>query len=382
MSETVESLDTRKRFLYPAGLIAIVAMGYFPITRTMLGQGDFPYHIGFAVALAQGELAVPHILLHALTAEGILLGLTPTAAITVVILGFQVLAAWGVSWLAQRSGASAGVAMSLGVSIVFVAPILPLEIAADADVYPAGYFLPNALNNPTVTAAKAFVPFLIELGVMLSGAAAVTWSWSRIAAIVVFAGLAKPHYVSCLFPVVVAACAWRWWGGHRVSWGPVLSFTIAGVAVLLWTAIGTTALVGGGTAIIAPLAVLRSWGGQDVAVDAVSIAARACSDGAFPITVLVLWPDARRFPALVLAWAAYGVGLAQGLLLAETGYRMLDGNFMWSPQLATFGVMAASAAWLGRSSARWNWRVMIAWSVLAIHVAYGVWWISARVAAR
>jgi hypothetical protein len=45
-------------------------------------------------------------------------------------------------------------------------------------------------------------------------------------------------------------------------------------------------------------------------------------------------------------------------------------------------VMAASAAWLGRSSAWWNWRVMIAWSVLAIHVAYGVWWISARVAAR
>ena len=57
------------------------------------------------------------------------------------------------------------------------------------------------------------------------------------------------------------------------------------------------------------------------------------------------------------------------------------GIFLWSPQLATFGVMAASAAWVGRSSAPWNWRAIIAWSVLVLHVAYGAWWISPRVEA-
>ena len=57
------------------------------------------------------------------------------------------------------------------------------------------------------------------------------------------------------------------------------------------------------------------------------------------------------------------------------------GIFLWSPQLATFGVMAASAAWVGRSSAPWNCRAIIAWSVLVLHVAYGAWWISARVEA-
>ena len=374
-------MDTKKKFLYPVGLIVIVAIGYFPITRIMVRQGDFPNHIGRAVALTYGELPVPHILFHALTAVGLMVGLTPAAAATAVTLGFQILAAWGVSWLAQRSGASAGVAMCLGVCLVCVAPILPLEIAVEADVYPAGYFLPNALNNPTVTAAKAFVPFLIELGVMVSGAASVVWSWSSVAVVIILAGLAKPHYVSCLFPVVVTACAWRWWDGHQVSWGRVLSFAIATVAVLLWTVFGTTALAGGGTPIIAPLAVLRTWGGVDVPVDALSIAARACSDLAFPIAILVLWPDARRFPPLLLAWAAYGIGLGQGLLLAEAGPRMTDANFMWSPQLATFGVMAASAAWLGRSSAQWNWRVIAAWSFLVLHVAYGAWLISARIAA-
>ena len=76
---------------------------------------------------------------------------------------------------------------------------------------------------------------------------------------------------------------------------------------------------------------------------------------------------------------AYGIGLGQGLLLVESGDRLHDGNFLWSPRLATFGVMGASAAWVGRSSAPWNRRAVIAWNVLVLHVAYGAWWISVRV---
>ena len=206
-SDTATTLDAARTWLYSAGLVAIVTIGYFPITRVMLRQGDFPGHIGFALALAQGELTVPHFLFHAVTVEGILLGLTSSAAAIATTIGFQVLAAWGVSWLARRSGACAGMAMCLGLCVVCVGPILPLEVAREADLYPVGYFLPNALHNPTVTAAKAFVPFLLELGVAVSGAAAAVWSWSSVAAIVMLAGLAKPHYVSCISPVVAAACA-------------------------------------------------------------------------------------------------------------------------------------------------------------------------------
>ena len=133
--------------------------------------------------------------------------------------------------------------------------------------------------------------------------------------------------------------------------------------------------------LFAPLLALQAGSDNLVTVDAVSIAARACSDLAFPIAVLVLWPGARLFPPLLVAWAAYAVGFGQALLLAETGSRVVDGNFLWSAQLATFGVMAASMAWLGRSSVRWNWRVIAGWSLLMLHVAYGLWWINARVAA-
>src|SRR4029453_17461730 len=108
----------------------------------MVRQGDFPYHIGFAVALTQGELQLPHFLFHALTALGVLFGIGATSAATLAMLGFQALAAWGVMWLGERSGASAPVAMCLGICVVLTAPILPRSVAAEADLYPAGYFLP------------------------------------------------------------------------------------------------------------------------------------------------------------------------------------------------------------------------------------------------
>ena len=345
----------------------------------MMSEGDFPNHIRRAVALTHGEVAVPHILFHTVTAAGLLAGLAPTAAAILATLGFQALAAWGVFWLARRSGAPVAFATCVGIGMVWVAPIFPLEVAADAPLYPYGYFVPNALHNPTVLAAKAFVPFLIVLGVMLTGASPTASRSSSIAIVVILAGLAKPHYVSCVLPVLAMVWAWRWWHGRQLSWRPILTFGIAAAAVLVWTAAGTVVLAGGGTPVVAPLAVLQTFGGEDIPVDALSIAARAGSDLAFPIAVLILWPSARRFRPLLLAWAAYGLALAQVLLLAEAGGRMHDGNFMWSPQLATFGVMAVSAAWVGRSSQRWNWRIVVASSVFVLHVAHGVWWIARRV---
>jgi hypothetical protein len=297
------------------------------------------------------------------------------------MLAFEVLAAWAVAWLAERAGAKPAVAAVLGICVVCVGPILPPNVALDADLYPAGYFLPNAVHSPTVTAAKAFVPFLIQLAAEISGFAAVAWSAAAGIALVALGGLAKPHYVSCLVPVVIIAGAWNWWSGRPLPWRRTAAFLAAAAALLAWTVIGTTMLAGGGTAIIAPLVVLHGWAGQTVPVDLVSIAARILSDLAFPIGVVALWPAAIRFAPMSIAWSAYGVAMAQALLLAETGHRMYDGNFMWGAQLATFGLMAAAAAWLGRSSVRWNWRLVPAWALLFAHVAYGVWWIQARVLA-
>jgi hypothetical protein len=62
---------------------------------------------------------------------------------------------------------------------------------------------------------------------------------------------------------------------------------------------------------------------------------------------------------------------------------MADGNFLWSAQLATFGLFAAHATVLaGRWSIdrpRQHWRLLMPAAVLGLHALYGVWWVMGRV---
>jgi hypothetical protein len=149
-------------------------------------------------------------------------------------------------------------------------------------------------------------------------------------------------------------------------------------AVLAWAQFGTIEFAGGGTAMLAPFAVL----GRYVPVDPVSVAQRLASDIAFPLSVAMLWPTtAFRFPALMLGWAAYAAALGQAYLLAESGARMYDGNFIWSGQMATFGLMTASMAFLAQSTAeqRAGWRSLAAWAVLLVQALYWSRWVIVRV---
>jgi hypothetical protein len=200
------------------------------------------------------------------------------------------------------------------------------------------------------------------------------WRWTLTAAIVILAGLAKPHYVSCILAATLTCAVLRAANGHAVPWKPLgLGVAFPAVLVVIWAASGNVALAEGGSATFAPLAVLGNY----VPVDASSITQRIASDIAFPLTVTAIWPvTVIRFPPMAVAWLAYLVGVGQALLLAETGSRMFDGNFIWSGQLATFGLVTAAAVFLGHvhSEGRASWRVVLPWAILLLHAAYGVGW--------
>jgi len=357
----------------------IVGLCYLAVTSTTVNQGDFPNHIKRAEALRVGIVQVPHILFHALMAIGLLAGGSSTVVAIGVTVGMQVAAALTALWYIRvTSGAAPWIGAMLAICLLAVGPIVPFDVAADQDLYPAGYFLPNSIHNPTVIAAKPFVPVLLAIGVSASGLSAqARFPIAVAAAFVLLAGIAKPHYVSCLVPAALACAAVRTLRHRRVPWAMTAWGLVAPAAVVIaWTVVGTTELSGGGSTIVAPLAVLRHY----APMDSVSVLQRIMSDIAFPIGVVALWPTARRFPALVVAWSAYGVGLSQAFLLAESGPRLLDGNFIWSPQLATFGLMTASAAFLAQRhmEGRYGWREAAAWLVLLLHVAYGGWWLWGR----
>jgi hypothetical protein len=78
----------------------------------------------------------------------------------------------------------------------------------------------------------------------------------------------------------------------------------------------------------------------------------------------------------VLSWLMFLVGLAYGLLLAETGERMFDGNWLWSGQLGAFALFVVNARLLieqGKSGSH-GWRINMAWLVFVCHLVAGLVW--------
>jgi hypothetical protein len=362
------------RWLSPLAVVVVVGAIYFPLTtRFLQGQGDFANHIERAENLTRGVLDVPHILFHTLVAAGIVGGADARDAALVVTLSLQIAASLAVLWY-LRVYTTAGPIVATVLAILVLAAG-PVTTPADRGLFMLGYFLPNAIHNPTVIAGKVFIPFLLAIGTSAIGWTTRPWIRGSMAApMVVLAGLAKPHYVSCVTAAAAAASAVRALNGGDVRWRLLgIGLGVPSAAVLGWAQFGTIEFAGGGTAILAPLAVL----GRYVPVDLASMLQRLASDIAFPLSVAVLWPaTVVRFPPLMLGWAAYGVGLGQALLLAESGSRMFDGNFLWSGHMATFGLMTASAACLAEESSggRFGCRSVVAWTILLVHVAFWSWW--------
>ena len=366
-------------------LACLAAAWALPIAMAMIDDGDYRSHVAAAVDLARGIVRVPHVLFHSLVAGAVLAGFSPGAAGVAATVALQAGSALAVGWYIRVATPDTPALTTIlsSLAVLLCGPILPP--GTDRDLYMTGYFLPNAIHNPTVIAAKPFVPLVLSIGASSVGLTTrPAWSAMAAAPVTMLAALGKPHYVSCM---VAAAGAWS---GIRAVTGRVVNVTLLalGLIVPAILVLGSAywmvqSMPGEAAAVFAPLAVVRYY----VAVDAVSLVQRLVSDLAFPIAVVVCWPAVvRRVPAVSLAWTAYAVALGQAYLLAESGPRFYDGNFLWSAQLATFALFAVSVAALPqlrqRDPASNRARVAVPYAVLALHVAYGWWWLSPRVPAE
>jgi hypothetical protein len=363
--------------------LGLTTAGWFGfIAAAMVREGDYQWHVAAAADLTSGVVRVPHLLFHLVVAALVVVGAAPpTAAVAATVL-FQVAGAFTVAWFIRMAAPAAAppVVALLALAVMLAGPMLPP--GTDRDLAMVGYFLPNAIHNPTVIAAKPFVPLLLSLAAVASGATGVPgWTLARGALVTVLAALAKPHYVSCIVPAAAVFAVVRALVGRMVRWRLlVLGLCLPAVLALAATYAIVRAMPGDASVSIAPLAVLRLY----VPTDPLAILQRTASDIAFPAFVILCWPAVvKRGPWLLLAWAAYGLALTQAYLLAETGPRLADGNFLWSPQLATFGLLASHAAvlpWMRPVDGRAPWRLVVAATLLGLHAIYGIWFVLGRVA--
>jgi hypothetical protein len=255
----------------------------------------------------------------------------------------------------------------LAASLVFVYAIPGLQ-PLDGHYY-KGYLATNVYHNSTSLLLKPFlILHLLWLHRWLQESQSDGhWPLLGGALLVVLSALAKPSYLVILLPAVFVLIVRR--PEHWRS--ALLAVFLPGIAVLVWLFLGTFAGATGssGGLEIAPLKVLTHY------TEAWTILPKALLSLVFPLTVLLLFRrEALQDRLTQLCWLMLLFGFAYGLLLAERGERVFDGNWLWSGQLAAFALFAATLRLLLTLPAAAGWRHGAAWAAYGCHFVAGLAW--------
>lgn len=320
------------------------------IWRMAFSAYDYVVHTDLAVKmLLNRSLPTPHFLLHAgIIALKQFLPISFQAASALVVL--LAIAATAVLLFRMMTAAvqTIRVAAILTVCLMLVAPI-PLFFPLDGKVY-FGYIASNVYHNPTILFLKPFA--LLVFGFVFTRTAEVGSAlWKTLTACIlatIACGLAKPNFVIVMVPALVVAFAIP---ALRRELAPKTKFIVCGILLpalillawqygLTYSAEQIPGVYQGGSGIIwAPLLVMgnsSSW-----------LPAKFFLSIAFPLSVGVgYFRQVLTRPRLLLAWLAFVIGAAYSYLLAESGPRMLQGNFAWSGQITLFILFVVSTEFL------------------------------------
>jgi hypothetical protein len=233
-----------------------------------------------------------------------------------------------------------------------------------------GQVSPNVWHNPTGIFAMPFALLVFVVGLHALETQR-TGPMVALGAALVLSLLAKPNYVLAFAPCFAAAAGvgyFRAVRSGRLRLRDVLLQLLAAagppLAVLLYQFRSQygTADAGQGRVIWSPF---LAW-----SVFSRNIPVSLLLSIAFPLTSTLLYArSAVRNPAVLLAWAAFAVAVAQYALLAESGDRVSHGNFGWGPVLANQVLFVACCDFLLRQPASGLRR--IAFLVLGAHAACG-----------
>ena len=227
-------------------------------------------------------------------------------------------------------------------------PILPFD-PTRYDAWLFGYFPPNQWHSPTTLFSKPFALLLLGLGPMVVWPAHGTRAGPRrvlaSAVVVVMSALVKPNFIMAFLPALSALAVLNWRHTDWCWFG--ISFVLPTIAVLAWQYdLAYTLTAEPGDIILAPLLAIGSRSPTDL----LTLGWRLTASALFPLAAVACIPSVRADRRVQLGWATFVIGPAFGYLLAE-GHRPAIGNLLWSGQLATFVLFAASAVAVLRAAA-------------------------------
>jgi hypothetical protein len=374
----------RHRLWVTASVSALTVVVLAPIVFRLAGSSyDHVIHRNLALAMkAHLTLYTPHILLQCLVLglSYLLPGDIDLAMSVVMLLAYATVAA-AVAQVILRRTSSAAVVCGLTLALVLASSaafLFPL----DRHLY-FGYVPANVFHSPTMVLLKPLA--LLSFGY----AASALWpkpgnnarTFVPAALLTVACALAKPSYTVCILPALAVLAAKRAASRSPIDWKLLVFgfFLPAGATLVVqyqWTYSDRQipgVYAGMSHIVFAPLVVMRlysSWLGPKLLLSLL-----------FPLSALAV--NLRRACAdfaLMLAWVLVAVGAGLMYLLAETGPRLIQGNLLWSAQIAVFILFVQSAAhisaYFGGSRAtcapQERLRAMASLGCLLLHTAFGV----------
>ncbi len=372
-------------------LIVVTIVGTIYVVDRMFGYGpwDYRFHVDLALKMKDRvSIEAPHFLYHAFVILLKLIGpgFSRQDLATISIIAMRTAAAVAIFYLllkvlprptTYRAGLTA---VALSLILLIVTPIT-LRTWEEGRMY-LGYIGVNAMHNPTIL---MLAPFALLLG----------WVSARIAysppdqpslrrdagvaaLLIVISTLSKPSYLLCLLPAVGIIALVRLVRRERLAWGPLIfGIGIPGVILLAWQYVFTYVIASDSLSesgiIWSPLTVMRTHAQG-------SLTDKFLLSIAFPALVYILFfPAARRDRFFTLSTIAFAFGAGYTYLLAETGARATDGNFIWSSQIALFIWFVAAVQFLLRRNYplifgrvwRDRLRTLIVLAALGVHLFSG-----------
>jgi hypothetical protein len=246
-----------------------------------------------------------------------------------------------------------------------------------------GYVPANVFHSPTMVLLKplALASFGYAVSALWPQQGEKAPTLIPAALLTVVCALAKPSYTVCILPALAVLAAKRAASRTPIDWKLLaFGFFLPALATLLlqyqWTYSDRQipgVYAGTSHIVFAPLVVVRhysSWLGPKLLFSLL-----------FPFSALAVnFRRAREDLALMLAWVLFAAGAGLMYLLAETGPRAIQGNLLWSAQIAVFILFVQSAAhissYFGGSLAtcvpRERWRAKASFGCLLLHTAFGI----------
>jgi len=337
---------------------------------------DYRIHMELSEQLRQsGSITTPHLILQ--LAVALLAVTTPLtirmATITLLASGIAA-AAWFIYRLLAVEGARGAAPLTM-VLLVVAPPALLFPF--DQHLY-LGYLSTNVFHNPTILLLKplALLSFAQAVATLQRSSPRPRYQLIACVLITVACALTKPSFTICILPALALLILLRL-RHHHPDWPMFLAgFIIPALLVLAaqyqltYSAAQLPGVYQGSSAVIlAPLAVMQNFSSW--------LTTKFCLSLLFPLTLVsCYYREARGDLPLQLAWIAFAIGTGYTYLLAESGPRMMQGNFTWSAQITLFILFVYSVRFLlangTMKSSDNRLKRLICHSALAMHLLSGI----------